>query len=126
MTTNNQQFQPSRAGITAFMDHSKVDFVFQGPNSERSRLSVPFDSTTLAGTLNNKPFEILEVLFTDSNKPKGIKVRYGRLTLTLGRRWNASGAPSFYRSVGPTNTIGDTEAGAKLATLMTNARGADA
>lgn len=118
MTTQSTQFVPQQAGITAWVGHTKIDFVFEGPNTAKDRFST---SDGLSGELNGKEFAVVDIECNDADQPEEpthIKVRYGSATYRLGRRWNASGDPSFYASIGPSRPVNAAKTSAAIKMLL--------
>ena len=101
-------FTPAILGITAFVEHNRVDFIVNGPEMENpERASFYFNPTSEADVkLQGKKLTILPAERDADGKlvnPGQMKIRWGRQTLTLGHRANASGPMSFYRSLEDSN-----------------------
>jgi hypothetical protein len=93
-------FQAQRLGLTAFMASNRVDFVLDGPEmDEPARCSAFYDNAEAKLKLDGKQLKI-EAVSTDSEgAPKQLQVKWGRRVIKLGRRNNAAGPVSFYRSL---------------------------
>lgn len=93
-------FQAQRLGITAFMASNRVDFVLDGPEmDEPARVSAFYDNPEAKIKLSGKQLKIEAVTTDDDGTHKQLQIKWGRRVIKLGRRNNASGPVSFYRSL---------------------------
>lgn len=94
-------FIPQLLGITAFMASNRIDFVLDGPNRETpARTSAFYDNPKAKLHLDGKLLKIVAV-HTDkvSDEPNQLEIRLGGERIVLGRRKDAAGPVSFYRSM---------------------------
>jgi len=97
-------FQPTVLGLTAFIASNRIDFVLDGPDLEKpERCSAFYDAPERKLKLDGKALKIVGVDTDSDGEPARLTVKHGRNTLVLGRRRNASGPVSFYRSLEPSN-----------------------
>jgi hypothetical protein len=100
-------FQAQRLGITAFMASNRVDFVLDGPDMEApARCSAFYDKAEAKLKLDGKQLKIEAVTTDGAGEPKQVQIKWGRRVIKLGRRNNASGPVSFYRSLEAGNIAG--------------------
>lgn len=101
-------FEPQILGITAFMATNRIDFVVDGPDMDSpERCSAFYDGgnkSTLK--LDGKKLSVKQVGTDDDGEPTSLTVKWGRETVKLGRRKNASGPVSFYKSLEASNNAG--------------------
>jgi hypothetical protein len=107
-------FKPSVLGITAFMASNRVDFVLEGPEQPPVRASLFYNRPEETVKLNNKVLRITGFDNNEEGEPTRLNVRWGRQNITLGRRWNATGNVSFYRSIEATNTVAGPRSAAEI------------
>lgn len=102
------EFQSQQLGITAFMASNRIDFVLDGPEMDSpERCSAFYDNPKAKLKLQAKGLKITSVVTDEeSGEPVQLQVKWGRETLKLGRRQNASGPVSFYRSLETANNVG--------------------
>lgn len=114
-------FQAQRLGITAFMAANRVDFVLDGPDmDEPARVSAFYDNAGAKLKLAGSQLKI-EAVSTDSNRePKQLQIKWGRKVIKLGRRNNASGPVSFYRSLEATNEAAAPKSAADIMSALGN------
>jgi hypothetical protein len=113
-------FQAQRLGITAFMAANRVDFVLDGPEmDEPARCSAYYETPESKLKLDGKQLKIEAVTTDDAGEPKQVQIKWGRRVIKLGRRNNASGPVSFYRSL----EAGNQTEGPKSAADILNALG---
>ena len=97
-------FKAQRLGITAFMASNRVDFVLDGPSmDEPARCSAFYDNAEAKLKLDGKLLRIEDVGTDTDGAPKQLQIKWGRRIIKLGRRNNASGPVSFYRSLESSN-----------------------
>jgi hypothetical protein len=101
-------FVPSVLGLTAFVESNRIDFILNGPELETpERASIYFEPTSEADVkLQGKKLTILPAERDEDGQlvnPGKLRIKWGRQTLTLGHRANASGPMSFYRSLEDSN-----------------------
>ena len=94
-------FVPTVLGITAFFGGNGIDFVLEGPNKPQTRVTSVKGKRMLDGKTLGKAEAILDA----SGEPVKVTVKWGRETITLGRRTKAAGDVSFYRSLEPSNKV---------------------
>jgi len=93
-------FEPQRLGMTAFMASNRVDFVLDGPGMESpERVSAFYDNPEAKLKLQGKQLKIEGFTSDSDGNPQKLEVKWGRQVIKLGRRKNASGPVSFYRSL---------------------------
>lgn len=108
MATSKQAFVPKVLGLTAFMADNRIDFVIDGPElTTPVRCSAFYDKPKAKLSLDGKVLKI-ERVHADavSGEPTQIEVRWGKDVLKLGRRKDATGPVSFYRSLESANGSG--------------------
>ena len=101
------KFVVQQLGLTAFLVGGRVDFVLDGPAMEKpARVSAFANAPKAKITLDGKQIKVTGSECDESGEPVKLLVKFGRSELKLGRRKNASGPVSFYRSLEPSNTVG--------------------
>ena len=114
-------FQAQRLGITAFMASNRVDFVLDGPDMDApARCSAFYDNADAKLKLDGKALKIEAVSTDDAGEPKQVQIKWGRRVIKLGRRSNASGPVSFYRSLEATNEANAPKSAADLLSAFGN------
>jgi len=100
MATKTAQFQTKQLGITAFLAANRVDFVLDGPAMEKpARVSAFADKPSAKLTLDGKALKIVGSDVDEAGEPVKLEIKWGKEVLKLGRRKDASGPVSFYRSL---------------------------
>ena len=109
------KFQPTVLGITAFMEANRLDFRLEGPKMEEpKRASLYYakpetkkqkKARKKARMLDGEPVKLVEIVREKkTDNVTAIVIKWGDRTVKLGRRTQAAGKPSFYRSLEPSNS----------------------
>ena len=108
-------FQPQILGMTAFMAPNRIDFVIDGPGMVKpERCSAFYDNPKAKLKLGSRGLKIEQVTTDEGGEPNGLVVKWGRESIRLGRRQNASGLVSFYRSLESTNAADAPKSGEQI------------
>ena len=112
-------FVPTVLGLTAFMASNRIDFVLDGPNRETpARVSAFYNNPKAALKLDGKALKIVSVDTDDAGEPNRLEIKLGRECIVLGRRKDASGPVSFYRSMEASNNAGAPKTAAEILTAL--------
>ena len=98
-------FVPTKLGITAFLTNSGIDFVLEGPNKPQTRpVFVQVSKRKRELQLDGKAISISGYRLDEQGQPAKLDILWGKEELVLGRRTQAAGNASFYRSLEPQNS----------------------
>jgi hypothetical protein len=118
MTTSKSKskFVPQKLGLTAFMAANRIDFVIDGPALKTpERCSAFYNAPEAKLKIAGKSLKIGSVITDpESGEPTAIEVKFGREVLRMGRRKEAKGDVSFYRSLEPSNKVAGPKTAAEI------------
>lgn len=99
-TKSTAKFVPTQLGLTAFLTASGIDFVLEGPNKPQTRpVFVQVSKRKRELQLDGKAISISGYRLDEQGQPAKLDILWGKEELVLGRRKQASGNVSFYRSL---------------------------
>ena len=117
---NKSTFVPTVMGMTAFMAANRIDFVIDGPALETpERCSAFYNAPEAKLKIAGKSLKISSVITDpESGEPTALEVKFGREVLRMGRRKDATGPVSFYRSLEAQNNAGAPKTAAEILTAL--------
>ena len=102
-------FQPQQLGLTAWIEGNRIDFSLHGPlMAEAVRCTAMRGKDNSELTLEGKALKVVTHVTDSEGNVTKLDIVWGNREIRLGRKTGASGSPSFYRSLSPSNSTAPT------------------